>query len=400
MKSYLNIDFGIWILLFALFLPFNYGFYPQLGIDLTNSLSGISEWVAQSIFGVEIYSSPTTSDSAAQFVQAFLLLIFAGILAILLREQRRFTGNQIKQFLHTAAAYILSFFLLKYGVDKLFQFQFYAPEPNTLFTPMGMLSKDILFWSSMGTSSSYNTFMGLIEVIPAFLLLHHRTRLLGGLIALGVLVNVLMINFSFDITVKLLSMYLVIVSLFVLSPFLKNLFAFFITNSPSSKPEMRMSLKPKVRAIIKSIIVILLFSEALFSYIQVGSFNGREMEKIAHFGSYEVRTPDSQILGVNKVKRIHIHSKGYLILEDEFGHFSDFPIRMAPDQSIFIRKLNARIFVIKHNSEVDFEIQHDGQLELFSFSEIDLDNLPARDDSFHWTVDGMVGSSVSDEERE
>ena len=42
----------------------------------------------------------------------------------------------------------------------------------------------------MGTSRIYNIFMGIIEIIPAVLLLHKRTRFLGGLIAFVVLTNV------------------------------------------------------------------------------------------------------------------------------------------------------------------------------------------------------------------
>lgn len=394
MKSTFNIGIGAWIVLFALFLPFSYAFFPHLGIELTNGFSSVSEWIAHDVLGNQLHSSPATSDSTAQFIQAFLLLIFAFILALILQKQPRYTEVQIKQFLYTSSTYILSFFLLKYGVDKLFQFQFYAPEPNTLFTPLGMLSKDILFWSSMGTSSSYNTFMGLLEIIPAFLLLFHRTRLLGGLIALGVLINVLAINFSFDITVKLLSMYLVIVSIYVISPYLKNLYAFFILHTETSiKSENRLILQPKIRLVVKSIVVLLLFTEVLFSYVQIGSYNGREMSKIAHFGSYEVKTPDSEMLGVKNVKRIHVHGKGYLILEDEFGNFFDFPIRIGTDQSIIIRKENARIFIFKKGSQVNFEIQKDGKSELIFCSQIDLDNLPARDESFHWTVDGLIDSS-------
>ncbi len=391
MKAILTNIAGVWIVLFAMFLPFTYCFFPQLGIELTNSFTSISEWVAIDLFGTDIYSSPITSDSAAQFVQAFLLLIIAFLFALVLKKQKRFSKVQIERFLHTSAAYILSFFLLKYGADKLFQFQFYAPEPNTLFTPLGMLSKDILFWSSMGTSSSYNTFMGLSEVIPALLLLHHRTRLLGGLIALGVLVNVLMINFSFDITVKLLSMFLVIVSLYVISPFLKNLYSFFVLHSENStKPEKRLALSPKARMIVKSIVVILLFTEVLFSYVRVGSFNGREMEKIAHFGSYEVTQVDAEILGVKNVERMHIHSKGYLILEDKNGNFTDFPIRIAPDLSIIIRKENTLMYVSEKGDFIDFEIRKDGESIKVSTWKIDLDKLPARDDSFHWTVDGLI----------
>ena len=393
MKAQLNTLIGVWIVLFALFLPFTYSFYPHFGIDLTKSFASISEWIARDVFGIKIFSSPTTSDSAAQFVQAGLLLIFAIPISFLLSRQKRFTELQIKRFLHTSAAYILSFFLLKYGVDKLFQFQFYSPEPNTLFTPLGMLSKDILFWSSMGTSSSYNTFMGLSEIIPACLLLHHRTRLLGGLIASGVLINVLAINFGFDITVKLLSTFLVIISIYVISPFLKNLYSFFISDDESStKPKIRIDLRPKTRLIVKAILLILIFVEVLFSYIQVGSTNGREMEKIAHFGSYYL-TPTTNILGYKDIKYIHIHSKGYLILENEHGDFIDFPIRISPDRSIIVGKENARIILSSQGPVIVFEIQQNGKSISIVTEKFDLDELPARDDSFHWTVDGMVGSA-------
>ncbi|NVK65551.1 MAG: hypothetical protein HWE22_13245 [Flavobacteriales bacterium] len=391
MKSTLNIFLGIWIVLFALFLPFTYSFFPNLGIDLTSSLSEITEWIASSVFGADIHSSPITSDSAAQFAQAFLLLFLAFPIAVLLRKQKRFSEIQVKQFLHTSAAYILAFFLLKYGVDKLFQFQFYAPEPNTLFTPLGMLSKDILFWSSMGTSSSYNTFMGLSEVIPGILLLHHRTRLLGGLIALGVLINVLAINFGFDITVKLLSSYLVIVAVFVLLPHLKNLTTFFLSESGSfTKPSLRLKLSSKLRLIVKTVVILLIFAEVLLSYFQIGSFNGREMEKIAHHGSYEVNEHNVSILGTSNVKRIHIHSKGYLILEDISGNFSDFPIWINSTGTIIAPNENMQVSVHHDNSTTLFGIKHDGEEQSVKCTEIDLDELPARNDSFHWTVDGMI----------
>jgi len=37
--------------------------------------------------------------------------------------------------------------LLNYGTDKLFLEQFYKPDANILFTPLGFLDSDILFWS-------------------------------------------------------------------------------------------------------------------------------------------------------------------------------------------------------------------------------------------------------------
>src|SRR5205085_9499653 len=110
--------------------------------------------------------------------------------------------------------YYLCLQLLKYGVDKIFKNQFYLPEPNTLFTPAGMLDKDILYWSTMGTSYGYNIFLGSLEIAAALFILIKRTRLIGLLLSLGILINVTEVNFGFDISVKLFSLFLLFFNLY------------------------------------------------------------------------------------------------------------------------------------------------------------------------------------------
>ena len=152
---------------------------------------------------------------------------------------------------------VVSFFLFVYGFNKVFKIQFYIPEPNTLYTPLGQLSKDILFWSSMGSSHSYNLFMGLVEILPALFLLFRRTRMLGAVISFTVLLNVLMINFGFDISVKILSSFLLFLSLVILAPYAKKLFSFFfqVNNKvPSSTLSFEVE-KTKKLIIFKSCII-------------------------------------------------------------------------------------------------------------------------------------------------
>ena len=45
--------------------------------------------------------------------------------------------------LHTGVAWFLALQLLQYGFDKVFKHQFYLPEPNTLYTPLGLLPPDL-----------------------------------------------------------------------------------------------------------------------------------------------------------------------------------------------------------------------------------------------------------------
>ncbi|WP_435522525.1 hypothetical protein [Chryseobacterium indoltheticum] len=98
--------------------------------------------------------------------------------------------------------FYISIVLIKYGFDKIFQTQFPEPEPNILFTRFGNLDKDILFWSTIGTSKIYNIIMGSIELFSGILLWFRRSRFLGLLLAIICLAQIFIINISFDISVK------------------------------------------------------------------------------------------------------------------------------------------------------------------------------------------------------
>ena len=47
----------------------------------------------------------------------------------------------------------------------------------------------------------------LLEILAAVLILIKRTRLMGLLLSLGILINVVAVNFGFDISVKLFSLF-------------------------------------------------------------------------------------------------------------------------------------------------------------------------------------------------
>src|SRR5690606_32504672 len=131
---------GTWLILTLFILPFPY-------------------------FLIEPFFS-LSSDSISTYYLAGIVLIISILISVFQHIFDFIKQEKLDQLLYTFIAYILSYFLLKYGIDKLLLHQFYTPEPNILFTPVGALSKDILFWSTMGTSKLYNIFMGMIEIIP------------------------------------------------------------------------------------------------------------------------------------------------------------------------------------------------------------------------------------------
>lgn len=88
-----------------------------------------------------------------------------------------------------------------------------------------------LLWTFIGYSYAYNVFTGLGEIIGGSLLLFRRTKLLGALITIAIMSNVVILNFTFDVPVKLFSTHLLSMSIFITVPYLNRLCNFFIFNS-------------------------------------------------------------------------------------------------------------------------------------------------------------------------
>ena len=161
------------------------------------------------------------------FVLAFLSLL-AGILLNTIGRWKQYE-NRILQFFSLLFCYYLILMLMKYGLDKIFKAQFYLPEPNILYTRLGQIDKDFLYWTSMGTSRLYNIITGSVEVLAALLILFKRTRMTGLLLAAASLVQVVAINFGFDISVKLYSLFLLSLSLYLLAPYYRRIYTFLFT---------------------------------------------------------------------------------------------------------------------------------------------------------------------------
>lgn len=384
---------GLWILLFFLFLPFPYSVFPNFGEGLSKLIFPIIKWSGH-LIGQEISSANFYSDSIQLYLQLIFTLVLSPLIFIGISRWKTLTTEKLNNFLYIASTYILAFFLLKYGLDKIFKYQFYDAAPNTLYTPVGYLSKDILFWTSMGSSHSYNVFMGLIEVVPGILLFWNRTRVLGALIAFGVLANVLAINFGFDITVKLLSGMLVATSLYILEPHSKRLWAFFVQNTFARIDLQETLIKNStLKRAFKGFVVALIIIETLLSYITAEAWNADNLPKIDYYGSYSVinNVGSSTVINLTEIKRVHIHNLGYFILEDHDGNFKDFIAEISHgSNTIKLVDSNLTLHVLNDKNGFSFISNSDGNQFRLTVQQIDLKNLPYHFDSFHWTVESFT----------
>src|SRR5579862_8248679 len=95
-------------------------------------------------------------------------------------------------------------------------------------SPMGLL------WKFMGFSTAYNLYAGAAEAGAAVLLFFRRTATLGALLAVAVMTNVVMINFSYDVSVKLGASSLLLMAAFLLAPDLRRLADLLVLQRPTA----------------------------------------------------------------------------------------------------------------------------------------------------------------------
>jgi hypothetical protein len=128
-------------------------------------------------------------------------------------------------------------------------------------------------WLFIGYSTPYQVFSGVAEVLVAILLVWRRTSLLGALLAVGVFSNVVMLNLTYDIPVKIFSLNLLVASLFLVWQERERLFGFFFQNktvAPSTLYEMHFLKKWQrvSRIVAKAVFLISSFGLGTYGYYE------------------------------------------------------------------------------------------------------------------------------------
>ena len=341
MKQFLKIFLLSFIGLTILFIPMTWNLFPFHGEITTFVFGSILKQIAFSI-NTEIALFDFSSDSKGLcFLLSFLAILSMILSPFLLRFFSQNQREKFKTYIVLIATYYFAVILMKYGFDKVFKAQFYLPEPNILYTPFGKLDKDILLWSTMGTSYSYNLFMGFAEIIPAILILFKRTRQIGLLISMGVLINVFAINLSFDISVKLFSSFLILINLFLLIPTLKVVWNVLVLKKQSGLNESTgLAISKSTKIMLKSLLIFILLMESLFPYLLKGNFNDDHAKRPFLHGAYQIQefNQNGSVLNANNssLKRIFIHRDGYLIFQNQQDEMTDYKLEINQIKNTFI----------------------------------------------------------------
>ncbi len=217
-------------------LPFPLYSIPYVGVvadpyaELWNKLV---PWVGKQAFGLDINVVPNGSgDTTFNYVQVFCFLVLAVIAAGVwtLLDRRRPNYARLQEWLRVYIRFALAVAMITYGAIKVIKSQFPAPTLDRLMETYGDSSPMGLLWTFMGASASYSAFTGASEMLGGLLLTVRRTTLLGALVSAGVMTNVVMLNFSYDVPVKLYSLHLLAMAVFLAAPDLRRLADLFLLN--------------------------------------------------------------------------------------------------------------------------------------------------------------------------
>ena len=135
-----------------------------------------------------------------------------------------------------------------------------------------------------------------MEVLAGLLLLFRRTATFGTVVATGVFTNVMMMNLSYDIPVKIFSIRLVVMCLFLLAHEHKRILSFFLLNKPaeaSSIYHVRFTRKWAriTRVVLKTLFIGVAVGWMFYStWEQYKQFNGPRPETPIARGIYDVET--------------------------------------------------------------------------------------------------------------
>jgi hypothetical protein len=112
----------------------------------------------------------------------------------------RLNDGLILAFWQGLLRYAVAFDLSLIGWQKIFKLQFFVPL-GMLDLPFSSLSGEDLTWAYFGHSYPYRCVIGALQIAGALLLLFHRTRLLGVLTLLPVMVNILLVDYFYQLPV-------------------------------------------------------------------------------------------------------------------------------------------------------------------------------------------------------
>jgi uncharacterized membrane protein YphA (DoxX/SURF4 family) len=267
-------------------------------------------------------SGDTTYDYVILLLNFVLSVVACTIWTAL--DRKRLSYDMLLYWLTTTLRIYLAFTMLSYGLAKVFKLQFPYPSLTRLLEPYGDSSPMGLAWTYMGYSTGYNLFTGLAEVIAGILLLFRRTTAIGAFLSFIVSVNIMAMNYSYDICVKIMSTAMVVMSLFLLGDNIRRLWNLFFRGEATV---LRVVVhKPVIRK--KAVRITLIGAKyGLIAWFLFVSFK----ELIDYLPQYSDDHPRNQLYGIYNTRSFVYRNDTLAALQTDSIRWKQIAIDGSPD---------------------------------------------------------------------
>ena len=185
-------------------------------------------WVGPSLLGMREpiqVAMNGSGDKTSNYIQVGCMIVLALVGAALWKVFDRTSAHDrlISEVMRVGLRYVLAAAMLSYGFSKVFHLQMPSPSAYRLDERYGDSSPMGLLWAFMGYSASYSFFAGAAEVCGGVLVLFRRTTMLGAILIAAIMLNIEILNLSYDVPVKLYAAHLLLMACVLLAPDLKRL---------------------------------------------------------------------------------------------------------------------------------------------------------------------------------
>lgn len=146
-------------------------------------------------------------------VPPIVLIIFALIIIItstvytgiwIWRNRKSISNNSRTEiFWINAIRYGVALDLAMFGFQKIFHLQAFTPL-GMLDEPFSSISDKWLMWSFFGRSYAYLVTIGLSQIAGSLLLVFNRTRLLGVIVLLPIILNIVLLDYFYGLEMGVL----------------------------------------------------------------------------------------------------------------------------------------------------------------------------------------------------
>lgn len=209
------------------------------------TLPGI--WLARRLFGM---TGPMTAAAAGdngdvgeEFARLILSIAIGVVAAVIwtTADRARPRAQWVEGALRVMLRYSIALGLISYAIAKILPQQFPPLAPFNYETRVGELTPMRLMWHFMQYSRPYNFFGGVMECVAIVFLCFRRTATLGALVTMAVMTNVALMNFAYDVPVKLYATMMVVSAAVLVLYDARRLLAVLVTNRdapPAAQPTL------------------------------------------------------------------------------------------------------------------------------------------------------------------